>query len=72
MSTVAVYHPELDTTIDVPESALPHMRRSGWVLRSEHDDRAASDAAQAADKKTARTPAKAADEAPKQKTDEEK
>lgn len=32
---VSVYHPELDRHSIVPESAVPHYRRSGWLLSSE-------------------------------------
>lgn len=29
---VRIYHPELDTTIEVPESAVPIHKNSGWQL----------------------------------------
>ena len=37
MSDVTIYHPGTDARASVPEEAVPHLRRSGWVLLSEHE-----------------------------------
>lgn len=37
MSDVTIYHPGTDARASVPEEAVPHYRRSGWVLLSEHE-----------------------------------
>lgn len=36
MSDVAVHHPGLGQQATVPEESLPHLRVSGWLLLSEH------------------------------------
>lgn len=48
MSDVLIYHPGTQAQIAVHEEAVPHYRRSGWLLQSEHDEnQAAAQAAQA-------------------------
>lgn len=37
MSDVVIYHPGTTARASVPEEAVPHYRRSGWVLLSEHE-----------------------------------
>ncbi len=53
---VEVYHPGTGATVTVPESAVPHLRVSGWLLLSEHQENQAA----AADREAAaaKTPAK--------------
>lgn len=36
MSRARIYHPVLDRTIQVPESAVPIHRESGWVPADEY------------------------------------
>jgi hypothetical protein len=50
---VTVYHPGTEATVDVPESSVPHLRMSGWLLLSEHQENQA-----AAEAKAAKTAAK--------------
>ena len=52
MSDVRAYHPETRGEAVVDEEAMPHLRRSGWLLRSEWDENQAS--AQAAQAKGAK------------------
>jgi hypothetical protein len=33
---VEAYHPGLDRAVLVPESSMPQMRQSGWLLATEH------------------------------------
>lgn len=42
MSDVTVYHPGTEATVTVPESAVPHLRISGWLLLSEHQENQAA------------------------------
>ena len=35
---VVIYHPGLGVQESVPEESLPHHRRSGWLLLSEHQE----------------------------------
>lgn len=42
-----MYHPGTEATISVHPDAVPHHRRSGWLLLSEHQDNQAAAAAQA-------------------------
>lgn len=44
--TVHAYHPETGHELAVTDEQMAHMRRSGWVLKTEHEERQA--AAQAA------------------------
>ena len=37
MSDVVIYHPGTDARASVPEEAVPQLRRSGWLLLSEHE-----------------------------------
>ena len=54
MSDVTIYHPGTEARVSVPEEAVPHHRRSGWVLLSEHEENEAARAQrEAADSKTA-------------------
>lgn len=49
--TVHAYHPETGHELAVTDEQMSHMRRSGWVLMSEHEERqAAAQAAEAAQK----------------------
>jgi hypothetical protein len=51
---VIVYHPGTEATVQVPESAVPHLRVSGWLLLSEHqENQAAAAEREAAARKTA-------------------
>ena len=38
MSDVTIYHPGTGARETVPEESLPHHRRSGWRLLSEHEE----------------------------------
>jgi hypothetical protein len=42
VSDVVIYHPGTDQRATVPEEALPHHRRSGWLLLSEHQENEAA------------------------------
>ena len=42
MSDVIIYHPGTEGRVSVPEEALPHYRRSGWRLLSEHQENEAA------------------------------
>lgn len=42
MSDVLIYHPGTQAQATVDEEALPHLRRSGWLLQSEHDENQAA------------------------------
>jgi hypothetical protein len=42
VSDVIIYHPETQARVAVPEEAVPHHRRSGWVLLSEHEENEAA------------------------------
>lgn len=54
MSDVVVYHPVSEAIVGVPESAVPHLRMSGWLLLSEHEaNQAAAAEREAAASKTA-------------------
>lgn len=44
---VTVYHPGTEATVTVPESAVPHLRVSGWLLLSEHQENQAAAGAEA-------------------------
>ena len=37
MSDVTIYHPGTGQRASVPEESLPHHRRAGWLLLSEHE-----------------------------------
>ncbi len=53
MSDVIIYHPGTDARATVPEEALPHLRISGWLLLSEHqENEAAREQREAAASKT--------------------
>lgn len=56
MSEVRIYHPELDTHVSVPESAVDIHRASGWIPADEHvppaDERADAKSAAAEEKKS--------------------
>jgi hypothetical protein len=49
MSDVTIYHPGTGARETVPEESLPHHRRSGWRLLSEHEE----DEARAAEREAA-------------------
>jgi hypothetical protein len=51
MSQVRIYHPELDTHVTVPESAVPIHRESGWIPADEHTPTASEQAVPAAEEK---------------------
>ena len=57
---VHAYHPETGHELVVTDEQMDHMRRSGWVLKTEHEERqaAAQAAADAAkdDKAAAKNP----------------
>ena len=56
--TVHAYHPDTGHELVVTDEQMEHMRRSGWVLKTEHEERqrAAQAAADAAAKpKTAKS-----------------
>jgi hypothetical protein len=61
---VTVYHPGTEATVTVPESSVPHLRMSGWLLLSEHQENQAAAAereaaaAKAADKAAAKSEGK--------------
>jgi hypothetical protein len=42
MSNVVIYHPGTEAQVAVPEESLPQMRRSGWLLLSEHQENEAA------------------------------
>jgi hypothetical protein len=42
---VRIYNPALGTGNEVPEGALPHMRRGGWILAAEWDANQVAEAA---------------------------
>jgi hypothetical protein len=42
MSDVVIYHPGTEAQVAVPEESLPQMRRSGWLLLSEHQENEAA------------------------------
>jgi hypothetical protein len=55
VSDVVIYHPGTDGQVAVPEEALPHYRRSGWLLLSEHQENEAARAQrEAAEAKTSK------------------
>lgn len=57
MSDVVIYHPGTGLRESVPEESVPHHRRSGWRLLSEHEEdeaRAAAGAEAAASKPSAK------------------
>jgi len=49
MSDIVVYHPVTEAIVAVPESSVPHLRASGWLLLSEHQ----ANQAQAAEREQA-------------------
>jgi hypothetical protein len=49
VTDVEVYHPGTEATVAVPEEAVPHLRVSGWLLLSEHQE----NQAQAAEREAA-------------------
>jgi hypothetical protein len=51
-----MYHPVTEAHAQVPESAVPHLRRSGWLLLSEYQENQAQ--ATAREATAAKTPAK--------------
>ena len=55
---VHAYHPDTGHELVVTDEQMDHMRRSGWVLKTEHEERQAALAAAeaAADKAAAKTP----------------
>ena len=42
MSDVVIYHPGTGAQVTVHEEALPQLRRSGWLLLSEHQENQAA------------------------------
>ncbi len=42
MSDVVIYHPGTEAQVTVHEEALPQLRRSGWLLLSEHQQNEAA------------------------------
>jgi hypothetical protein len=38
VSEVVIYHPGTEATAAVDAGAVPHYRRSGWLLLSEHQE----------------------------------
>ena len=42
MSDVVIYHPGTDQRASVPEDAVWHLRQSGWLLLSEHQENEAA------------------------------
>jgi hypothetical protein len=62
MSDVLIVHPPTGNTAVVPEEAVHHYRRSGWLLQSEHDENQAQAAAAAAKAPKAKAAAKSEDE----------
>ena len=42
MSDVVIYHEGIGQQAVVPAEALPHYRRSGWLLLSEHQENVAA------------------------------
>jgi hypothetical protein len=38
VSDVVIYHPVTEATVAVPEESVPHLRMSGWLLLSEHQE----------------------------------
>ena len=54
MSDVVMYHPVTEAIVPVPDSAVPHLRMSGWLLLAEHEaNQAAAAERDAAASKTA-------------------
>ncbi len=54
MSDIVMYHPGTDAQAVVPESAVPHLRVSGWLTLDEHNaNQAATAEREAAAAKTA-------------------
>jgi len=54
MSDIVMYHPVTEAIVAVPDSAVPHLRMSGWLLLSEHEaNQAAAAERDAAASKTA-------------------
>lgn len=53
MSEVRAFHPGTGGECVVDEEAMPHLRRSGWLLASEHEANQAA-AAEAGDKTAAK------------------
>ena len=53
MSDVVAYHPGTEALVTVPEESMPHLRASGWLLLSEHQDNQAQAAEREAAAKTA-------------------
>lgn len=51
MSDIVVYHPGTGGQASVPDSALPHLRMSGWLTLDEHQANEAQRAAAAAGEK---------------------
>lgn len=50
-----MYHPGTDAQAQVPESAVPHLRVSGWLTIDEHNaNQAAAAEREAAARKTAK------------------
>jgi hypothetical protein len=55
MSDVVIYHPGTDARETVPEESLPHHRRAGWRLLSEHqEEEAAREKREAAEAKASK------------------
>ena len=53
MSDIVMYHPVTEAIVAVPDSAVPHLRMSGWLLLSEHEANQAAAAERDAASKTA-------------------
>ena len=53
MSDTVMYHPVTEAIVAVPDSAVPHLRMSGWLLLSEHEANQAAAAERDAASKTA-------------------
>lgn len=65
MASVLAYHPETGGEATVGDEAMVHLRRSGWLLRSEHEENVA--AAQKAEAEAAKSDKSAAGAASKEK-----
>ncbi len=54
MSDIVMYHPGIGAQAVMPESAVPHLRVSGWLTLDEHNaNQAEAEAREAAASKTA-------------------
>jgi hypothetical protein len=65
MASVLAYHPETGAEVMTDDEAMVHLRMSGWMLRSEHEENVA--AAQAAADEAAKSAKPAAGAASKEK-----